>query len=83
MGVVVAHSGKRCLGLLGCLDWGFYGGERWRRWWCSVTSAERFTPPACFVEEDDREVARGHCWAELEWAAGARLGLFGSFSLFF
>jgi hypothetical protein len=48
-----------------------------------VTSAERFTPPACFVQEDDREVARGHCWAELEWAAGARLGLFASFSLFF
>jgi hypothetical protein len=28
-------------------------GKRWRRWWCSVTLAERFTPPACFVQEDD------------------------------
>jgi hypothetical protein len=28
-------------------------------------------------------VVRGCCWAELEWAAGAPLGLFASFSLFF
>jgi hypothetical protein len=57
-------------------------GKRWRRWWCSVTLAERFTPPACFVQEDNREVARGICWAELEWAAGAPLGLFASLPFF-
>jgi hypothetical protein len=52
-------------------------GKRWRRWWCSVTLVERFTPPACFVQEDNREVARGLCWA-----AGALLGLFASLPFF-
>jgi hypothetical protein len=52
-------------------------GKRWRRWWFSVTLVERFTPPACFVQEDNREVARGLCWA-----AGALLGLFASLPFF-